>query len=106
MSQRRESRIPPFQSILVKKSGEANVKSYVSNYGWILLLAAAIPAAAQQKESAPSESWTVIRAGSLIDGKSAALRRDQVIIIHGNRIESVGDAAAAKIPPGANVIDL
>jgi imidazolonepropionase-like amidohydrolase len=78
----------------------------VKNYGWILLLASVIPAAAQQKDNAPSESWTVIRAGSLIDGKSAAPRRDQAIVIHGNRIDSVGDAATAKIPAGATVIDL
>jgi imidazolonepropionase-like amidohydrolase len=82
------------------------VKNYVWNYAWILLLAAMIPAAAQQKENAASESWTVIRAGSLIDGKSAAPRHDQVIVIHGNRIESVGDAASAKVPAGATVIDL
>jgi imidazolonepropionase-like amidohydrolase len=78
----------------------------VKNYAWILLLAAVIPAAAQQKDNAASESWTVIRAGSLIDGKSAAPRRNQVIIIRGNRIESVGDATTAKIPAGATVIDL
>ena len=65
-----------------------------------------VPAAAQQKDKAASDSWTVIRAGSLIDGKSATARRDQVIVIHGNRIESVRDAAAAKIPAGAAVIDL
>jgi imidazolonepropionase-like amidohydrolase len=78
----------------------------VKNYAWILLLAAAIPACAQQKDNAASESWTVIRAGSLIDGKSSAPRHDQVIVIHGNRIESVGDAATAKIPAGATVMDL
>jgi len=82
------------------------MKSYVWKCGWILLLAAVIPAAAQQKENAAADSWTVIRAGSLIDGKSAAPRRDQVIVIHGNRIESVSDSAAAKIPSGAAVIDL
>ncbi len=82
------------------------MKNHLSNYGWILLLAVVFPAAAQQKDNAPSESWTVIRAGSLIDGKSSTPRRDQVIIIHGNRIEGVGDAATAKLPSGANVIDL
>jgi len=86
----------------VGQLGDDNVK----NYAWILLLAAVIPAAAQQKDNAASDSWTVIRAGSLIDGKSAAPRRDQVIVIHGNRIESVNDAATAKIPSGAAVIDL
>jgi len=88
----------------------------VKNYTWILLFtvvifAAAQPIAAQQsaavpKDKSPSDVWTVIRAGSLIDGKSDKPRSDQVIIIRGNRIESVSDSATAKIPAGANVIDL
>ena len=88
----------------------------MKNYTWILLFtvvifAAAQPIAAQQsaavpKDKSPSEVWTVIRAGSLIDGKSDKPRSDQVIIIRGNRIESVSDSATAKIPAGANVIDL
>jgi imidazolonepropionase-like amidohydrolase len=78
----------------------------LKNWGWILLLAIVISAAAQEKDNRTGESWTVIRAGSLIDGKSDKPRRDQVIVIHGNRIESVADAASAKIPPGASVIDL
>ncbi len=49
---------------------------------------------------------TVIRAGTLIDGKSDAPRRDQIIVIRGNRIESVSDAGSAKIPAGASTIDL
>ena len=49
---------------------------------------------------------TVIRAGRLIDGVSATPRLDQVIVIRGNRIESVGDSASAKIPAGARVLDL
>jgi imidazolonepropionase-like amidohydrolase len=49
---------------------------------------------------------TVIRAGTLIDGKTATVRHDQVILIRGNRIESVSDAANAKIPAGAHEIDL
>jgi imidazolonepropionase-like amidohydrolase len=49
---------------------------------------------------------TVIRAGTLIDGASATPRRDQVIVVRGNRIESVGDASSAKIPDGAKVLDL
>jgi len=42
----------------------------------------------------------------LIDGKSDQARRDQVIVIRGNRVESVSDAATAKIPAGATIIDL
>jgi imidazolonepropionase-like amidohydrolase len=53
-----------------------------------------------------ADAVTVIRAGTLIDGKSATLRRDQVIVVRGNRIESVGDAASVKVPPGATGIDL
>jgi imidazolonepropionase-like amidohydrolase len=49
---------------------------------------------------------TVIRAGVLIDGKASAPRRDQVIVVRGNRIESVSAAGQAAIPPGATVIDL
>jgi len=48
----------------------------------------------------------VIRAGALLDGKSAEARRNQVVLIRGNRIEAVGDAAAVKVPAGAQVIDL
>src|SRR6476661_2931396 len=49
---------------------------------------------------------TVIRAGTLIDGRSATPRREQVIVIRGNRIEAVGDAASTRIPAGAQAIDL
>src|SRR5579862_6429094 len=51
-------------------------------------------------------SVNAIRAGTLIDGKSGKVLHDQVIIVRGNRIESVSDGAGAKIPAGANVIDL
>lgn len=54
----------------------------------------------------PAPQVTVIRAGTLIDGKSDRPRRDQVIVIRGNKIESVSDAANAKTPAGATVIDL
>src|SRR5882757_1793326 len=49
---------------------------------------------------------TVIHAGVLIDGTSDTPKRNQVIITKGQRIESVSDEASAKIPEGANVIDL
>jgi imidazolonepropionase-like amidohydrolase len=77
----------------------------VKKYGWILLLAV-ISAVAQQKDSVATESLTVIRAGSLIDGRSDQPRHDHVIVIRGNRVESVSDAATAKLPAGATVIDL
>jgi imidazolonepropionase-like amidohydrolase len=46
----------------------------------------------------------VIKAGSLIDGTGAPAKRNQVIVIRGNRIVSVG--ATAQLPADAQVIDL
>src|SRR5215471_15624305 len=75
--------------------------------GCYLLLAVLIATAtAQQADSPVASKVTVIRAGVLIDGKSDKPRRDQIIVIHGNRIESVSDAAAAKVPADATIIDL
>lgn len=71
----------------------------------ILSLTLTVPAIAQQTGLSSAQA-TVIRAGILIDGKSDKPRHDQVIVIRGNRIESVSDAANAKIPAGATVIDL
>jgi imidazolonepropionase-like amidohydrolase len=47
---------------------------------------------------------TIIKAGTLIDGTSAQPKKNQTIVIRGNRIESVGTDVAA--PAGARVIDL
>jgi imidazolonepropionase-like amidohydrolase len=48
----------------------------------------------------------VIRAGTLIDGKSDAPQHNQVIVIRGDLIDSISDTASANIPAGATVIDL
>ncbi|HEX7253088.1 MAG TPA: amidohydrolase family protein, partial [Thermoanaerobaculia bacterium] len=68
-----------------------------------LSLLCALPAPA---ETPTAPAVLVIRAGTLIDGKSASPRRDQVIVIRGNRIESVGDSSSVKVPEGARVVDL
>jgi imidazolonepropionase-like amidohydrolase len=78
----------------------------VKNFCWMLLLAVCVSASAQESGSTNPQPVTVIRAGSLIDGKSNTPRHDQMIVVRGNRIESVGDAATARIPMGATVIDL
>src|SRR5437879_1829504 len=61
-----------------------------------------------QKPATPAyDAVTIIRAGVLIDGKSDTAKRDQVVVIRGNRIESVSDAASFKAPsPNAKTIDL
>jgi imidazolonepropionase-like amidohydrolase len=72
----------------------------------LLMLSLVFTTCAIAQQTSPPSAVTVIRAGTLIDGKSDKVRRDQVIVIRGNRIESVADAANAKIPAGATVIDL
>jgi imidazolonepropionase-like amidohydrolase len=61
---------------------------------------------AQEKGAPQLRNYTVIRAGTLIDGKSDSPRHNQVIVIRGELIDSVSDAASATIPAGAMVIDL
>ncbi|MFI5110311.1 MAG: amidohydrolase family protein, partial [Terriglobales bacterium] len=59
-----------------------------------------------QKDAPVLKPFTVIRAGVLIDGESGSARRNQIIILRGDRIAEVADAASASIPTGAEVIDL
>src|ERR1700724_3861153 len=74
---------------------------------FLFLFAVVICSNAQQDNGSPVlHPFTVIRAGALIDGKSDSPRHNQVIVIRGNRIESVSDAAGAKVPADADVIDL
>jgi imidazolonepropionase-like amidohydrolase len=47
-----------------------------------------------------------IRAGTLIDGRGGSPRHDAVVVVRGDRIESVGDARSVTVPEGARVIDL
>ena len=67
------------------------------------LILSALPLTA--RASGPAEV-TVIHAGTLLDGASTAPRRDQAVVVAGNRIESVSDWSAGKVPAGATVIDL
>jgi imidazolonepropionase-like amidohydrolase len=52
-----------------------------------------------------AQQFTAIRAGRLLDVDKGEVRRDQVLLVRGQRIESV-QAASAKIPEGARVLDL
>ena len=73
---------------------------------YVVFLAFGLNALAQEPTAPTAPSVTVIRAGTLMDGKSDKPRHDQVIVVRGNRIERVSDAASAKTPAGAIVIDL
>ena len=54
----------------------------------------------------PPAQGVAIRAGRLFDSKTGAMLKDQVILIKGDRITSVGPADHISIPPGAVAIDL
>ena len=49
---------------------------------------------------------TVIRCGTLIDGTGRPPVPESRILVEGDRIAAVGDAAGVEAPPGAAVIDL
>jgi imidazolonepropionase-like amidohydrolase len=75
---------------------------------WLVLLTVVcvVSASRAQDNAATLKATTVIRAGVLIDGASNSPRRNQVIVIRGNQIVEVSDAATAHIPDGADTIDL
>ena len=77
--------------------------------GLTAVLMVAAQAWAQKPATMGPEPVTVIRAGVLIDGKSDVPRRNQVIVIRGNRIADVlFEGAGRALPSGPNVttIDL
>jgi len=53
--------------------------------------------------NAPVVALTHVR---VVDGTGTPAREDQTIIVRGDRIDAVGSASTAKIPPGAQVLDL
>jgi imidazolonepropionase-like amidohydrolase len=96
-------RFPARESQLHFHSGEI-IMLRVSMF--VILLSLATAVLGQQANGPTARSVTVIRAGTLIDGKSDSPRHNQVIVIGGNRIESVGEATTSPIPPSATVLDL
>lgn len=98
------------------RGGESRAREAVIAVMQLVLLillpeAAASQASAQQASTTGtpaqvSDTVTVIRAGALIDGRFNRPRRDQVIVIRGERIEEVGDASTIAVPKEATVIDL
>lgn len=73
------------------------------------LIGAAVVAAAQVAgvtAAVADAPVTAIRAGRVIDVAGGKVVSDQVILIRGGRIESVGAAASVTIPADAKVVDL
>jgi imidazolonepropionase-like amidohydrolase len=75
----------------------------------LLCLFAITPGLAQQppqQKQKPALKTVYIRAGRLFDATSDNVRENVVIVVVGERIQSVAPAAAASIPAGATVINL
>src|SRR5690348_3776204 len=60
--------------------------------------------AAQPKNSPANEKVTAIRAANLIDGTAGQVRHNVLILIKGNRVDSVSNGGTP--PADATVIDL
>jgi imidazolonepropionase-like amidohydrolase len=54
---------------------------------------------------AAGQGLTAIRAGRLVDTERGVIQRDQLVLVRGERIESV-QPGSARVPSGAKVIDL
>jgi imidazolonepropionase-like amidohydrolase len=72
----------------------------ISKLGLVTVLLISSAAWAQEPAAIAAEPVTVIRAGVLIDGRSDAPRRNQIIVIRGNRITDVFDEASHPFPSG------
>ena len=72
----------------------------------VLLLSLSAIGQSNPAQIPQSPQVTVIRAGTLIDPRAAEPKRNQLIVIRGDKVESVGDAASTQVPAGAKVIDL
>jgi imidazolonepropionase-like amidohydrolase len=72
------------------------------------VMTAFLPAFAQTPAATPTPSpkTVYIRAGHLFDGTGDKTRDNMVIVVVGDRIQSVSPASAASIPAGATVVDL
>src|SRR5262245_39580165 len=76
---------------------------------FLILLASCMaqqPQAKLASNAGPAPKTTYIRAGRLFDATADTMRQSVVIVVAGERIQSVGDEKSVKIPAGAAVIDL
>src|SRR5437660_2827309 len=74
-------------------------------FRFVLAMIAVVPALAQQPQK-PAPKTVYIRAGRLFDGTGDKVRENMVIVVVGDRIQSVVPASATSIPADATVLDL
>ena len=74
---------------------------------FFMAILAFLPAFGQQTPApTPTPKTVYIRAGHLFDGTGDKTRDNMVIVIVGDRIQSVSPAGSVAIPAGATVVDL
>ena len=71
----------------------------------VLFLAASLAVFAQQQPVKPAPKLVYVRAGHLFDATSDSVKDNMVIVILGDRIQSVGPALAVTIPAGATIVE-
>jgi imidazolonepropionase-like amidohydrolase len=71
-----------------------------------VVTSAFLPAFAQTPTRTPTPKTVYIRAGHLFDGTGDKTRDNMVIVVVGDRIQSVAPANSVTIPAGATVMDL
>jgi imidazolonepropionase-like amidohydrolase len=74
-------------------------------FGRLAAIAMVSAAVAAPVLAQASDEVVAIRAGRLVDVDRGEIRRDQVILVRGDRIQAV-QPASARIPSGARVVDL
>jgi len=72
----------------------------------LIVTIAFLPAFAQTPAPTPTPKTVYIRAGHLFDGTGDKTRDNMVIVVVGDRIQSVAAAGSVTIPAGATVVDL
>src|SRR5579864_1466793 len=65
---------------------------------------AALIAPAATRAADPADTY--IRAGHLLDVRTGKMLSNQIIVVHGEKIDSIAPADKVRIPAGANIIDL
>ena len=93
----------PDRRAFLKQASQAGAVAAMMSGMTELAYAASSPAAGAEAGAAPRT--LAIRDVTLFDAQAARMRAHQTIVIEGDRITAVGEAASTAVPPGARIID-
>ena len=84
------------------------MKKSMQGIAAVLMVALALSFQTQTVATAQAKETVLIKAGQLVDVKNGRVLANQAILVEGDRIKEVGDAAtvAGRAPAGTRVIDL